>query len=131
MTVAFRRLIIGVACVMASLIYVVRSASPFAVAGLVFGLVIGWALFRLTFHLGRVQPAQGVTWWEQVRTNFRGAGFAGAGIGAGIGIFLAGVLSVTAPNAEDVVVNALLSTVAGFLLSLRFSALGRTTVHIG
>jgi hypothetical protein len=131
-TVARRRLIGGVACLFASLIDVARLASPYALAGLVLGLVTGWALFRLAFHVGRVRPTPGVSWWEQVRMNFR-VGFAGAGVGAGAaaGILLAGFLSVAAPSAEDVVVNALLCTFAGFVLSLRFSAVGRSPVQIG
>jgi hypothetical protein len=120
----------GLACLIASLVQILQSASLYAAAGLVLGLLTGWTLFHVARQLGRVRAIPGATWQDLYRMNTSGSSVAAAGVGAAIGIFLAGALRVAAPSAQDVFWNWLLAAVAGFALSLRFSAVGGSPVRI-
>jgi hypothetical protein len=131
MSVASRRLLLGVACLIVSVVQIVQSASLYAAAGLVLGVLTGWALFHFARQLGRVRAIPGATWQDLYRMNTSGSSVVGASVGAALGIFLAGALSVAAPSAQDVFWNWLLGAVAGFAFSLRFSAIGGSAVRIG
>ena len=130
MSLAFRRLLFGMACLMAGLIRTLQSGSPYAAGGLALGLLTGWAVFHFARQLGRVRALPGATWQDLYRMNASGPKVLGAGVGAGIGIFLAGALSVAAPSAQEVVWNGLLGVIAGLMLSVRFSAVGGSPVRI-
>jgi hypothetical protein len=130
MSLALRRLLLGAACLVLSLAQIIQSASVFAAAGLVIGLFTGCALFHFARQLGRVRAIPRATWQDLYRMNTNGSSVVGASVGAALGIFLAGALSVAAPSAQDVFWNWLLGAVAGFAFSLRFSAIGGSAVRI-
>jgi hypothetical protein len=130
-SVGLRRIVLAAALLALGLWTVVRSGSPwpYPALGLVVGLVAGWMLFRVARRTGRIQSTPIRGWRALYLFNSSHVGV-GVTLGAALGIFLAGAVGVQPPGVQFLVLDGLFGVVAGFLLSLSASPMGRSEVEV-